>query len=170
MTPREVLALCREKEIKAIDLRFTDFPGTQKHFTIPMQALTEDAFEDGLGFDGSSIRGWKAINESDMLVVPQADTAMVDPFMPHTLAMTCNIQDPLTREDYAKDPRNVARKAENYMKSTGLADVAHIGAEAEFFVFDDVRFDQTEHECYNQVDSQERQWTRDKLGTSRTRG
>src|SRR5579871_1258669 len=160
MTPREVLALCREKEIKAIDLRFMDFPGTQKHFTIPHQALTEECFEEGLGFDGSSIRGWQAINESDMLVVPQPDTAMVDPFMKNTLAMTCNIQDPLTREDYPKDPRNVARKAENYMKSTGVADLAYFGPEAEFFVFDDVRFDQNEHECYYHVDSVEGQWNR----------
>jgi len=160
MTPREVLALCREREIKAVDLRFMDFPGTQKHFTIPQQALTEASFEDGLGFDGSSIRGWKAINESDMLVVPVPETAMVDPFMRSTLAMTCNIQDPLTREDYPKDPRNVARKAENYMKSTGIADTAYFGPEAEFFVFDDVRFDQNEHECYYYVDSVEGQWNR----------
>ena len=160
MTPREVLALCREKEIQAVDLRFMDFPGTQKHFTIPVQALGPETFEDGLGFDGSSIRGWKAINESDMLVVPQADTAMVDPFMTRTLAMTCNIQDPITREDYPKDPRNVARKAEAYMKSTGIADVANLGAEAEFFVFDDVRFDQNEHEGYYHIDSAEGQWTR----------
>ena len=137
-----------------------DFPGTQKHFTIPVQALGPETFEDGLGFDGSSIRGWKAINESDMLVVPQADTAMVDPFMTRTLAMTCNIQDPITREDYPKDPRNVARKAEAYMKSTGIADVANLGAEAEFFVFDDVRFDQNEHEGYYHIDSAEGQWTR----------
>ena len=170
MTPKEVLALCREKELKAIDLRFMDFPGTQKHFTIPMQALTEHSFEDGLGFSGSSIRGWKSINESDMLVVPQAETAMVDPFMDHTLAMTCNIQDPLTREDYAKDPRNVARKAQNYMKSTGLADVAYIGAESEFFVFDDVRFDQNEHESYYHIDSSEGQWTRGQQQEGRNRG
>jgi len=160
MTPAKVLALCREKEVTAVDLRFMDFPGTQKHFTIPVHALTEDSFEDGLGFNASSIRGWKAINESDMLVVPHADTAFLDPFMPQTLAITCNIQDPVTRADYAKDPRNVARKAEAYMKQTGLADTAQIGAEAEFFVFDDVRFDQNEHECYYHVDSVEGQWNR----------
>lgn len=163
MTPKEILALCREREIRAVDLRFMDFPGTQKHFTIPVNALTEAAFEEGFSFDGSSIRGWQAINESDMLVVPSPDTAFVDPFMNRTLAMTCNIQDPITREDYAKDPRNVARKAENYMRSTGIADVANFGPEAEFFIFDDVRFDQNEHECYYHVDSQEGQWTR---GTS----
>ena len=162
-TPREVLALCREKEIRAVDLRFMDFPGTQKHFTIPVTALTEKSFEDGFGFDGSSIRGWQAINESDMLVVPDAGTAFVDPFMSQTLVMTCNIQDPITREDYAKDPRNVARKAENYMKSTGLADAAQFGPEAEFFVFDDVRFDQNEHEAYYHLDSIEGQWNRGRI-------
>src|SRR5579872_2097382 len=160
MTPAKVLALCREKEITAVDLRFMDFPGTQKHFTIPLAALSEASFEDGLGFNASSIRGWKAINESDMLVVPQAETAVIDPFMKNTLAITCNIQDPVTRADYPKDPRNVARKAETYMKSTGLAEQAFFGAEAEFFVFDDVRFDQNEHECYYHVDSVEGEWNR----------
>lgn len=159
-TPREVLALCREKELRAVDLRFMDFPGTQKHFTIPVTALGEKSFEEGFGFDGSSIRGWQSINESDMLVVPESGTAFVDPFMKQTLAITCNIQDPITREDYAKDPRNVARKAENYMRSTGLADTANFGPEAEFFVFDDVRFDQNEHECYYHIDSVEGQWNR----------
>ncbi len=160
MTPREVLALCREREIRAIDLRFMDFPGTQKHFTIPAQTLSEKSFGEGFGFDGSSIRGWQAINESDMLVLPQAETAFVDPFMQQTLSLTCNIQDPITREDYAKDPRNVARKAENYMLSTGIADVANFGLEAEFFVFDDVRFDQNERESYYHVDSVEGEWNR----------
>jgi len=154
--------LCREREIRAVDLRFMDFPGTQKHFTIPVQALTEQSFEDGFGFDGSSIRGWQAINESDMLVVPQPDTAFVDPFMDRTLAVTCNIQDPITRADYAKDPRNVARKAEAYMRSTDIADVANFGLEIEFFVFDSVRFDQNEHESYYHIDSIEGQWNRGK--------
>jgi glutamine synthetase len=160
MTPKEVLALCREREIRAVDLRFMDFPGTQKHFTIPVQALTEKSFEEGFTFDGSSLRGWQAINESDMLVLPQASTAVVDPFMKQTLAVTCNIQDPVTSADYAKDPRNVARKAENYMKSTGIADVANFGPEAEFFIFDSVRFDQNEHESYYHIDSIEGQWNR----------
>ncbi|MCH7990728.1 MAG: glutamine synthetase beta-grasp domain-containing protein, partial [Planctomycetes bacterium] len=160
MTPKEVLALCREREIQAVDLRFMDFPGTQKHFTIPVKALTEKSFDEGFGFDGSSMQGWQAINESDMLVVPQPETVMVDPFMRQTLAVICNIQDPITREDYAKDPRNVARKAENYMRSTGIADVANFGPEAEFFVFDDVRFDQNEHESYYHIESAEGQWNR----------
>ncbi|QDU78503.1 Glutamine synthetase [Polystyrenella longa] len=162
MTPKEVLALCREREIRAVDLRFMDFPGTQKHFTIPVKALTEESFEVGFGFDGSSMYGWQAINESDMLVVPEAGTAFVDPFMNRTLCLFCNIQDPITREDYDKDPRNVARKAEKYMQSTGLADTANFGPEAEFFVFDSVRFDQNEHESYYHVDSVEGQWNRGK--------
>ena len=170
MTPSKVLALCREHEIKAVDLRFMDFPGTQKHFTIPVGALTEATFENGIGFNGSSIRGWKAINESDMLVVPQADTAFIDPFMTKTLAITCNILDPITRQEYAKDPRNVARKAEAYMKSTGLADAAFLGAEAEFFVFDDVRFDQNEHEGYYHIESSEGQWSRGQADSAGNRG
>lgn len=160
MTPREVLALCRQNEIQAIDLRFMDFPGIQKHFTIPSAVLTEKSFEDGLTFDGSSIRGWQAINESDMLVLPQSETAMVDPFMKSTLAMTCNVQDPITRKDYARDPRNVCRKAEAYMRSTGIADCANFGLEPEFFVFDSVRYDVNEHESYYHIDSVEGEWNR----------
>ncbi len=160
MTPKEVLALCRRAEIRAVDLRFMDFPGTQKHFTIPVKGLTEESFSEGFTFDGSSIRGWQAINESDMLVVPQPETAYVDPFMQSTLAMTCNIQEPITREDYPKDPRNVARKAERYMLSTGIADVANFGAQTEFFIFDNVRFDQNDHEGYYHIDSIEGEWNR----------
>ena len=161
MTPKEVLALCREKEVKAVDLRFIDFPGIVQHFTIPVNKLGEDIFEDGLGFDGSSIRGWQAINESDMLVVPQPATAILDPFtdLP-TLVMICNIQDPITREDYSRDPRNVARKSTNYLRSTGIADTCFIGPEAEFFIFDDVRFDQNQHEGYYHIDSCEGEWNR----------
>ena len=164
MSPKEVLALCREKDVKAVDLRFMDFPGLWQHFTIPVSKLEEDVFEDGLGFDGSSIRGWQAINESDMLVVPQPETAFLDPFtdLP-TLVMICNIQDPITREDYTRDPRNVARKAVNYLKSTGIADTCYIGPEAEFFIFDDVRFDQNAHEGYYHVDSIEGEWNRGRV-------
>ena len=161
MTPKEVLALCREKDVKAVDLRFMDFPGLWQHFTIPVGKLDEDVFEDGLGFDGSSIRGWQAINESDMLVVPQPETAVIDPFTDlATLSMICNIQDPITREDYSRDPRNVARKSVNYLKSTGIADTAYLGPEAEFFIFDDVRFDQTPNQGFYFVDSIEGEWNR----------
>jgi len=143
VTPKEVLALCREKDVKAVDLRFMDFPG---------------------GFDGSSIRGWQAINESDMLVIPQPETAVLDPFTKlTTLSMICNIQDPTTREDYTRDPRNVARKSVNYLKSTGIADVCYIGPEAEFFIFDDVRFDQTPSCGFYYVDSVEGEWNRGRV-------
>ena len=170
MTPREVLALIREREIQAVDLRFMDFPGTQKHFTIPARTLAEESFERGFSFDGSSLRGWQAINESDMLVVPQPDTAFVDPFMRQTLALTGNIQDPITRQDYARDPRNVARKADAYLKSIAIADVACFGPEAEFFIFDNVRFDQNEHEGYYHVDSREGQWNRGRRDRRQGRG
>jgi len=161
MKPREILALCREKEVRAVDLRFMDFPGLWQHFTIPVGKLEEDTFEDGLGFDGSSLRGWQAVNESDMILVPQSDTAIIDPFaIIPTLVMICNIQDPITREDYSRDPRNVARKAVNYLKNTGIADTCFIGPEAEFFIFDDVRFDQNAHEGYYHLDSIEGEWNR----------
>jgi glutamine synthetase len=159
MTPREILALIREKEVKAVDLRFMDFPGQWQHFTIPAENLDEATFDDGLGFDGSSIRGWQAINESDMLVKPVPDTAFIDPFCRETtLTLICNIHDPLTDEDYTRDPRNVARKAINYMKSTGIADRAVFGPEVQFFVFDDVRYDQNVHSGYYHVDSVEGAW------------
>ncbi len=161
MTPKEVLALCRERTVKAVDLRFMDFPGIWQHFTIPVDKLTEDVFEEGLGFDGSSIRGWQAINESDMLVVPQPETAALDPFATlATLSMVCNILDPITHEDYSRDPRNVARKAVNYLKSTGIGDTCFIGPELEFFIFDDIRFDQNTQSSYFFIDSVEGQWNR----------
>ena len=164
MTPKEVLAMCRQKDVKAVDLRFTDLFGQLQHFTIPVNKLNEDVFEDGFGFDGSSIRGWRAINESDMLAVPQAHTAYADPFptLP-TLAIHCNIQDPISGDDYARDPRAIARKATTYLESTGIADTAYFGPEAEFFVFDNVRFDQNQHEAYFSVDSNEGEWNRGQL-------
>jgi glutamine synthetase len=159
VTPREVLAFIREKDVKAIDLRFMDFPGSTKHFTIPAEDLDEAVFDDGKGFDGSSLRGWQAINESDMLAVPVPDTAFIDPFCRETtLTLICNIQDPLTREDYTRDPRHVARKAVNYMRAQGIADVANIGPQLEFFLFDDVRYDQTRHSGYYFLDSSEAAW------------
>ncbi len=159
MTPREVLALCREREVKAVDLRFMDFPGMWQHFTVPVEALTERTFTDGIRFDGSSIRGWRAINESDLLVVPQPDTAFIDPFTAvPTLTMICNIQDPVTRRDYSRDPRNVARKAVAYMQSSGIADEAHFGPELEFFVFDDIRYEQDSNRAFYFIDSIEGRW------------
>jgi glutamine synthetase len=155
------MATCREKDIKAVDLRFTDFFGQWQHTTIPVSKLDQNSFEEGYGFDGSSIRGWQAIHESDMLLVPQADTCFVDPFtaLP-TLVMICSIQDPLSGEDYSRDPRSIAQKSVNYLRSTGIADTAFIGPEAEFFIFNDVRFDQNAHSGYYHVDSDEGEWNR----------
>ncbi len=163
-SPREVIALCRQREIQAIDLRFTDFRGYQRHFTVPAEQLTEHRFEDGFGFDGSSMSGWQAIHESDMLIVPDPKTAFVDPFMPSTLAIIGNVRDPVTHQSYARDPRNIARKAENHMISAGIADRLDIGPEVEFFVFDDVRFDQCSHEAFYHIDSHEGQWKRGCIG------
>ncbi len=159
-SPREVIALCRQREIQAVDLRFSDFRGHQRHFTIPVEQLTENSFEDGFAFDGSSMRGWQAIHESDMLVVPDSQSAYVDPFMARTIAMLCNVKDPVTHQSYARDPRNVARNAEMYMQSTGIADKANVGPDVDFFVFDKVAFDQNEHEGYYHLHSVDGQWSR----------
>ena len=154
MTPKEVLAQIRQREVTTVDLRFMDFPGVWQHFSIPADSLTEETFEDGIGFDGSSVVGWRAINEADLLVVPQSETALIDPFTAQpTLTMVCNIQDPITQQDYTRDPRNIARKAVSHMKNTGVADTCRLAPELEFFVFDDVRFDQRGHEAYYHVDS-----------------
>jgi len=155
----DVISFISKEQVKVVDLRFMDFPGLWQHFSIPAHALDEDAFEKGIGFDGSSIRGWQAINESDMLVKPVPESSFVDPFFrAKTLVLICNICDPVTGEDYTRDPRNIARKAENYLKSTGIADTAYFGPEAEFFIFDDIRFDQNEHEGYYHIDSVEGRW------------
>jgi len=160
MSPREVLALCRQREIQAIDLRFTDFCGTARHVTIPALQLTEEHFEHGFSFDGSSMRGWQAIHESDMLVVPESQTCFVDPFMKSTLTMLCNVRDPVSHQTYPRDPRNIARKAEACLQSSGIADRALFAVESQFFVFDNVRFDQREHHGYYHIDSHEGQWNR----------
>jgi len=155
----DVLAFVKEGGVEVVDLRFMDFPGLWQHFSIPARELEEGTFEDGLGFDGSSIRGWQAINESDMLVKPVPETAFLDPFFAaKTLVMNCNICDPVTGEDYTRDPRNIARKAAAYLKGSGIADVSYFGPEAEFFVFDDIRFDQNQHEGYYHIDSVEGRW------------
>ncbi len=159
MTPREVIEMAKENNVKVVDLRFMDLPGTWQHFTIPARELTEESFEDGFGFDGSSIRGWRSIHESDMLIIPDPDTARIDPFFKEpTLVLIGNIVDPITRELYTRDPRNVARKAETYLKSTGIGDVSYFGPEAEFFILDDVRFDSASHFAYYFVDSIEGIW------------
>ena len=158
-SPKEVVELIKKEEVKFVDFRFMDFPGLQQHFTIPAKLVTEDTFEDGLGFDGSSIRGWQAINESDMLVMPDPKTATMDPFSEmKTLIVYSNILDPITKERYSRCPRCIAQKAENYLLTTGIGDRALFGPEAEFFVFDDVRFDQTSHSGYYHLDSGEGIW------------
>jgi glutamine synthetase len=145
VTPREILALCREKEVRAVDLRVADLSGAWHRLTVPVARLDEELFEEGLGFDGSALWGGPAENESDLLAVPQPETAALDPTAAvPTLAILCNIQDPLTREPFARDPRFIAQKAENYLRTTGFADVALIGPKAEFFVFDEAFNDQTE--------------------------
>jgi glutamine synthetase len=159
-TQQEVLKLVKDKDVQVIDLKFGDFPGTWQHFTIPVSQATPDIFEEGLGFDGSSIRGWQAIHASDMLVVPDPETAVLDPFgAKTTLSMICSIVDPITHEKYSRDPRHIAQKAEEHLKRTGIADTANVGPEAEFFIFDGVRFDQNEHEGYYHVESDEGIWT-----------
>ncbi|MBO9326165.1 MAG: type I glutamate--ammonia ligase [Roseiflexus sp.] len=159
MTPKDVLAMIKEHDIKMVDVRFTDLPGTWQHFSLPASMLSEDDFVNGLGFDGSSIRGFQAINESDMLVVPDPDTAFIDPLLKiPTLVLICDIRDPITGENYSRDPRYIAKKAEDYLRSTGIADTAYFGPEAEFFLFSDVRFDQGSHFGYYFLDSDEGIW------------
>src|SRR5689334_5532242 len=159
MTPKDVIDLAKEKEAKVVDIRFTDLVGQTQHFSIPATALDEDKFDNGLAFDGSSIRGFKAINESDMILIPDPDTAFIDPFMDvTTLNITCDIEDPITREIYNRDPRQVAKMAERYLQSTGIADTAFFGPEAEFYIFNDVRYDQTSHSGFYYVDSDEGIW------------
>lgn len=159
MTPKEVVALAQDLKAEMIDFKFIDLPGTWQHFSIPLSQFNEDIFEEGLGFDGSSIRGWKAINESDMLVIPDPATARVDPFCAdQTLSLTCSVVDPITMAPYDRDPRGIAKKAEQYLKSTGIADTAYYGPEAEFFIFDDVRYDESAYGNFFQVDSVEAHW------------
>jgi len=159
LNPQDVVKLCKEEAVRFIDLRFMDFPGLMQHFTVPISELKEVSFEEGFGFDGSSIRGWKAIHESDMLVLPDPRTATIDPFSDiPTLILYCNILDPITKERYSRCPRCIAQKAENYMVSTGIADVAYFGPEAEFFIFDDIRYGAESNCGYYFVDSSEGIW------------
>src|SRR5438132_1233534 len=159
MTAKEVLDLAKKNRAVMVDLKFVDFPGTWQHFTIPIEELTDTVFTEGSGFDGSSIRGWQAIQNSDMMVVPDPDTAVLDPFtMVPTLSMICNVVDPITRENYSRDPRHVAQKAEKYLKSTKIGDTSYWGPEAEFFIFDSARFDQTANSGYYFIDSEEGIW------------
>jgi glutamine synthetase len=159
MTAKELLKVVKEQEIRLIDIRFCDFLGTWQHTTIPSHQFTEDFFEEGLGFDGSSIRGWQAINNSDMILIPDPATAFIDPFMDiPTMVVVCNVFDPISKERYSRDPRNIAVKGINYLKSTGLADTCYFGPEAEFFVFDNIQYSSGKNEAFYFIDSDEGEW------------
>lgn len=159
MNVKELLEFVRKENVEWVDLKFADLFSQWHHFTIPVSELSEDSFEEGIGFDGSSIRAWQAINMSDMSVLPDSDTAFIDPFYERkTLSLICYVIDPVTRENYFKDPRFIAFKAENYLRSTGIADVAYFGPEAEFFIFDEVRFDYQNNSAFFFVDSKEAWW------------
>jgi glutamine synthetase len=159
MTPKDVLTFAQKNNAVMVDFKFIDFPGLWQNFSVPIDELKEETFEEGIGFDGSSIRGWQAIHASDMLIIPDPETAIMDPFRKYpTLSLICNIVDPITKEPYSRDPRYIAQKAAQYLKSTGIGDTAYFGPEAEFFIFDDVRFDQNAHSGYYFVDSKEGIW------------
>ncbi|UCD11684.1 MAG: type I glutamate--ammonia ligase [Nitrospinaceae bacterium] len=159
MSPKEVVEFAKKNNARIVDIKFMDLLGTWQHFSVPVSELVEHLFDEGLGFDGSSIRGWQAINASDMLVMPDSTTAVIDPFMAiPTVSLIGNIVDPITKEKYTRDPRNIAQKAEAYLKSTGIGDTAFFGPEAEFFLFDDVRYEVNQHNCFYEVDSVEGTW------------
>ena len=158
-SPQDILNWIKNDNIQVVDLKFIDMPGIWQHLTLYQDQIDESSFTDGVAFDGSSIRGWKAINESDMAMVPDPNTAWIDPFMEEpTLSMICSIQEPRTKEPYERCPRSIAKKALDYLASTGIGDTAFFGPEAEFFIFEDVRFDQTENSAYYFVDTKEGRW------------
>ncbi len=164
-TPKSALELAKKANAKMVDIKFVDTFGTWQHFSLPISEITEDSFSEGLGFDGSSIRGWKSIEASDMLAMPDPETAFIDPFMAEpTLSLTCTIAETGTREAYSRDPRGIAQKAEAYLKSTGIADTAVFGPEAEFFIFDSVAFDSKQNGTFYTVDSEEAIWNTGKGG------
>lgn len=154
-----ILKYIKDNKIEFVDFKFMDMPGQWQHFTVPTTNFDAGSFEDGYGFDGSSIRGWKAINESDMLIIPDPNTMMLDPFIDRpTISLICDVYEPSTKEKYSRCPRNIAQKAEAFLKSTGLADTVYFGPEAEFFIFDDVRFDHQPNGSFYMVDSNEGRW------------
>src|SRR5215475_8243315 len=159
MTPEQVLEFAKSNDAKQIDLRFTDIPSLQHHVSYPISELDVRSFDDGFGMDGSSIRGWAAIHESDMLLIPDPATAFMDPFAETpTLVMYGDVKDPITKQRYERDPRWIAQKAELYLKNSGIATTAYFGAEAEFFIFDNVSFDQNQHSGYYFIDAEEGRW------------
>jgi glutamine synthetase len=169
MSPKEVIEFAKKNDARQIDLRFSDIPGLWHHVSYPIHELDESTFEEGCGFDGSSIRAWAAISESDMLLMPDPNTAVMDPFgETATLVMIADVVDPITRQHYERDPRWIARKSEMYLQNSGLADTAYFGAEAEFFIFDNIRFDQNQHSGFYFIDAEEGRWNsgreKDNLG------
>jgi len=164
MSADNVFKIIKEKDVKFVDLRFTDTRGKEQHTTIPSRAIDADFFEEGKMFDGSSIAGWKGIHESDMCLMPESDTAILDPFTEHaTLIIRCDILEPATMEGYERDPRSLAKRAEMYLKSTGIADTAYFGPEPEFFIFDDVRWGANMSGCFYKVDSEEAEWNSERV-------
>ncbi len=169
-TAKDVLAFAEERGAKMVSFKFTDFIGRWRHFVTPLHELEESVFEDGLGFDGSSIKGWLEIHNSDMLVVPDPTTAVMDPFTSTpTLTLLCTVRDPITKEAYSRDPRVIAQRAQDYLRSTGIGDTAYFGPEAEFFIFDGVRYDVQPHHSFFAIDSIEGAWNtgRDEEGGNR---
>ncbi len=167
--PAEAIEWAGETRAKMVDLKFCDLLGAWQHMTLPLRAFDESAFDEGLGFDGSSIRGWQGISESDMLLMPDPASAILDPFTEEpTLSLVCEIADPITREPYAKDPRRVAKRAEEYLRSTGIADTAYVGPECEFFVFDEVSYELADNRAHYAFDSPEGHWNSGEPGLGYT--
>jgi glutamine synthetase len=165
MKPKEVLEFAKKNDVKFLDLKFIDFPGIWQHTSVPAHRLTESCFEEGFGFDGSSIRGWQPINASDMLIIPDPESAKIDPFaQATTLSLICSVSDPITGQPYSRDPRFVAKKAEAYLRQTGIGDTIYFGPEAEFFLFDSVRYDAQQNGSFYEIDSEEALWNTGKEG------
>jgi glutamine synthetase len=165
VSPKDVISKAKKEEVKIVDLRFVDLPGQWQHFSIPVEELSESLFSDGIGFDGSSIRGFQHINESDMLLIPDATSAFIDPVLSvKTIDIICDVVDPLTRKPYSRDPRYVARKAERFLPSTGIATTSYWGPEVEFYIFNSLRFDQGMQFGYYEIDSEEGIWNSGKNG------
>ncbi|MBI4042796.1 MAG: type I glutamate--ammonia ligase [Deltaproteobacteria bacterium] len=159
MTPRQAVEWIKENKAEMVDFKFQDFLGIWQHFSVPISQMKVSSFEEGFGFDGSSIRAWQPIQASDMLVIPDPDSVKMDPFCAHpTATFICNIFDPVTKEPYSRDPRYIAQKAESYLKATDIGDTAYFGPEAEFFIFDSVRFDQSVNHGFYEIDSEEGHW------------
>ena len=164
MSGENVLAMIKDNEVKFVDFRFVDTRGKEQHVTVPAHTIDEDLFEDGKMFDGSSISGWKGINESDMILLPEADTAVIDPFSEEsTLNLRCDVIEPATMQGYERDPRSLAKRAEAYLQSTGIADTAYFGPENEFFILDDVRWGADMSGSFVKIDSQEAEWNSERV-------